>query len=353
MPTAAGERVKLAADRARRSAPRSAPARPTPRRTRACSRRSASKTRSIRRRRRRSAAASSGPALRVVAWNVERCKHLEASAALLAALDCRRRCCSPRLDWGMARSGQRHTARELAARLGMSYAYGVEYLELDSAAASARFAGAANEVGYHGNAILARGALLRPQLVRLDARGDWFDGARGERRVGGRCAVLAQVEVAGRPITFAAVHLDSHGSPRRPRRRDARAARRDRRLRPRRAGRDRRRPERVLARRSPRSATPERVAAALRDDPAALVEPGPARAALRGRRPRGYDWSAATRPAFRRFATRPTPDRARRDEARLVPVPRSTPMEPRVVDAVGSDGPTLSDHEAIAATFGL
>jgi len=155
----------------------------------------------------------------VVAWNAERCKFLDESAAFLAAQGADVLLLSE-LDWGMARSGQHHCARELASRLGCGYAYGVEFLELEEPERSeggererSEFAGPRNTVGYHGNAILARGALSRPRLVRLETRGDWFDGVRGEARVGGRCAVLAQWRVGGRATTFAAVHLDSHGSP--------------------------------------------------------------------------------------------------------------------------------------------
>ena len=152
--------------------------------------------------------------MRVVAWNAERCKHLDQSVAFLAAIDADVLLLSE-LDWGMARSQQQHTARELALRLEMSFAYGVEFLELDVGGERERveFAGQSNAVGYHGNAILARDPLQRPQLVRLETRGEWFDGARGEARVGGRCAVLAQLRVDGRTTTFAALHLDSHGSP--------------------------------------------------------------------------------------------------------------------------------------------
>ena len=69
----------------------------------------------------------------------------------------------------------------------MSIANGVEFLEFDVAGERERaeLHGQANAVGYHGNA-----------------------------RIGGRCAVLAQLRMSSRDLTFAAVHLDSHGSPR-------------------------------------------------------------------------------------------------------------------------------------------
>ncbi|HEX2484463.1 MAG TPA: endonuclease/exonuclease/phosphatase family protein [Myxococcota bacterium] len=160
-------------------------------------------------------AAAAPPAqLRVAAWNAERGVSLAGAAALLRASGADVALLSE-LDLGMARSGQRHVARELAADLGMAYAFGVEFLELDLGDASerARCAGAENEVGYHGGAILAAVPFARPALVRLDAGGDWFDGRRGEARVGGRVALLATVNLAGVGVALASVHLESHAGP--------------------------------------------------------------------------------------------------------------------------------------------
>jgi len=148
---------------------------------------------------------------RVVAWNVERGRDLPTLARVLAAQ-------SPalvllsELDAGMARSGNVHTARGLAAALGMGFAYGVEFVELGLGDPQERetHAGEENEHGLHGGAILATAPLERPAVVRLEADGAWFDGARGERRVGGRIAVVATLRLGGAPVTVAAVHLESH-----------------------------------------------------------------------------------------------------------------------------------------------
>ena len=158
-----------------------------------------------------------GETARVVAWNAERCKQLEPSARLLAASGGDVLLLSE-LDHGMARSGQHHAARELAWLLGFGYVFAVEFLELQLGSPAERDVlpeGASNQVGYHGNAILSRAPLLRPAVVRLGPDGAWFDGARGERRVGSRIAVVAQVELAGTPVTVAAVHLESHEDPER------------------------------------------------------------------------------------------------------------------------------------------
>ncbi len=154
-------------------------------------------------------------ATRIAFWNAERCKYLEPSVALLegvgadVALLCE-------MDLGMARSQQLHTTRELAARLGHGYAFAVEYLELGLGDERERrwHAGSENRHGLHGAAILSRAPLQRPALIRLDANGDWFDGGRGERRVGGRLAVAATVPMGGREVAVVSVHFESHTDPR-------------------------------------------------------------------------------------------------------------------------------------------
>ncbi len=93
--------------------------------------------------------------------------------------------------------------------------FAVEFLELGLGDERERAAlvGRTNRLGYHGAAILSSFALSRPRIVRLERSGDWFDGERGERRVGGRMALLATICVGGRDVVFAAVHLESHSDP--------------------------------------------------------------------------------------------------------------------------------------------
>jgi endonuclease/exonuclease/phosphatase family metal-dependent hydrolase len=298
-----------------------------------------------------------GPELRVVAWNLERCQQLEASAALLAAQAADVILLSE-MDWGMARTGNRHTARELAARLGCAWAFGVEFLELGlgSAAERARWAGRRNALGYHGNAILARGELLRPQLVRLERRGDWFDGARGERRVGGRCAVLAQIAHAGGPVTFAAVHLDSHGT------REQRALEMQALLdaiesygpgAPALIGGDLNSFSLDLT----TLGDPRAVAEALREDPARWGHPVPHEPLFERAARAGFEWSGCNAlgvPTLRH----PNPGDASGSTRGALKLDwllcRGLAARlPRVIEALGSDGRMLSDHEPIAAQVTL
>src|SRR5262249_59609290 len=72
--------------------------------------------------------------LRAVAWNIHRGSRLEelrralANEPALAGADL---LFLVEVDCGMARSGNRHVARELAESLGMSYGFVVSYLALE------------------------------------------------------------------------------------------------------------------------------------------------------------------------------------------------------------------------------
>lgn len=72
--------------------------------------------------------------LSVAAWNLERCYAVEASTALLAQAKVDIALLSE-VDNGMARTGHRHTSRDIAQGLGMCHAFGVEFLELELGAA--------------------------------------------------------------------------------------------------------------------------------------------------------------------------------------------------------------------------
>ncbi|MEM5475832.1 endonuclease/exonuclease/phosphatase family protein [Pacificibacter sp. AS14] len=152
--------------------------------------------------------------LRVVAWNVERLRPLDAIAHTLrdARADV---ALLTEIDKGMARTGNTHRTSELAAALGQSYAYGAEFVELDRGTSSERTAAgeAQNALGFHGNAIVSRLTLQRPALFRLEAEGTWFGWARDEPRLGGRLAIGGQVRLNDTPVTVIGLHLESHSDP--------------------------------------------------------------------------------------------------------------------------------------------
>jgi endonuclease/exonuclease/phosphatase family metal-dependent hydrolase len=158
---------------------------------------------------------------KVVAWNLERCKHVEASASLIAA----RRAdvvLATEMDWGCARSGQRHTTADLAAALGLGSVFGVEFVELalGDARETAEHAGEQNLHGLHGNAVLSRFPIGRSVLIPLDDGGLWFvsDLKQGQRRVGGRHAIAAEILAPAGAFWAVSAHFESQSTP------DSRAA---------------------------------------------------------------------------------------------------------------------------------
>ena len=156
--------------------------------------------------------------LTLAAWNVERLKYVEATAALLA----RQRpdiVLLSEVDIGMARSGNRDTVRVLAECLGMGAAYAVEFVELGLGDARERawHAHETNAAGLHGNACLTRFAIDRAVVLPLDDGGAWFraGGQIDQRRVGGRQATGIRTRLGdGRALWTFAVHFESrHDAP--------------------------------------------------------------------------------------------------------------------------------------------
>lgn len=146
----------------------------------------------------------------VASWNLERCYAVEPSAALLMRERADIALLSE-VDNGMARTGQRHTSRDLAASLGMAYAFGVEFLELElGSPTELEFCrDPFNRHGFHGNAVLARTALQTPVVIRLEAHGHWFRPESPAHRIGTRCAILSVVQSTTGPLAIVSVHLEN------------------------------------------------------------------------------------------------------------------------------------------------
>ena len=102
------------------------------------------------------------------------------------------------MDDGCARSGQRNTAEALAKRLGMDSVFGLEFIEL---------ADQNDEKGYHGNAIFSRFPIKQSRIVRLPEEYNWYFDR--QRRIGGRLAILAELDLGDRAVTVGTVHLEN------------------------------------------------------------------------------------------------------------------------------------------------
>lgn len=101
------------------------------------------------------------------------------------------------LDFGCARRARRISRRKkLAKALGLSYVFGLEFIELKDAA-----------LGFHGNAVFSRWPIKWAEVFRLPEQYNWYNDR--QKRIGGRCAVLAKLDFHGKEIGVASIHLEN------------------------------------------------------------------------------------------------------------------------------------------------
>jgi len=159
------------------------------------------------------------------------------------------------VDWGVKRSQYREVVRELAETLNMNWAYGVEFLEIDSKQIGTdTFEDQEDEQArqqlleqfrvdkdriraLHGNAVLSRYPIRAARLIPFKAGYDWFGGEnkirpleKGKRKAailigedllretrrGGRTTLFVDLdvpEVSGQVLTIAATHLENRAKP--------------------------------------------------------------------------------------------------------------------------------------------
>jgi endonuclease/exonuclease/phosphatase family metal-dependent hydrolase len=155
-----------------------------------------------------------GRRVRAVAWNIQRGVHLDRLVTALRdhpELSRADVLLLSEVDHGMGRSGNRHVARELAAALGMGYAFAVSYvaLEDDFGENAGRVA---SSLALAGNAILSRAPFVRAINANVPAVRDKFGSS--EKRLGRKRAAVAAIASELGPITFAQAHLDSNADAR-------------------------------------------------------------------------------------------------------------------------------------------
>ena len=152
--------------------------------------------------------------LRVGEWNAERGHNWDVFSQFYSNADI---IILNEMDWGMARSGNLDTTKEMAASLKMNYAYGVEFLELTNGNAKEINAtkGKSNLIGYHGNAVLTKWPIIKSEIVRLHPLYDLLyqektaGQAMGERRLGGRMALFTLIQTNIGNILAISMHAHS------------------------------------------------------------------------------------------------------------------------------------------------
>jgi endonuclease/exonuclease/phosphatase family metal-dependent hydrolase len=154
-----------------------------------------------------------GDVIRAAAWNIERGTMFD---GILAALREHPRLADhdvyhlTELDHGMARSGNRFVARELAEALGLNYAFAPVYIALQKGSGVEAEVEGENTLSLHGLATFSRWPMANIHAVPLPNGKDKMRGK--EKRLGWLRALIADVEHPSGTFRAVTVHLDAHCS---------------------------------------------------------------------------------------------------------------------------------------------
>lgn len=148
-----------------------------------------------------------------VAWNIERGNIF---AGILGALQNHPRLKDKdiylltELDYGMARSGNRFVARELARELKLNYAFAPVYIALQKGSGVEAEVGGENRQSIHGLALFSKYPLKNVHAVPLPNGKDKMHGK--EKRLGYLRALVADIDHPLGTFRAVTVHLDVHCS---------------------------------------------------------------------------------------------------------------------------------------------
>ncbi len=156
-----------------------------------------------------------GDSIQAVAWNIERGIRADAVARFFSEHLALKRAdilLLSELDWGMARTGNRFIARDLARALAMDYAFAPCYVALTKGAGVEKDVPGDNQESLHGNALLSRFPMDRVHSLPLPNGKDKMCGA--EKRIGCQRALIADVRHPRGMFRAVSLHLDAHSSQR-------------------------------------------------------------------------------------------------------------------------------------------
>jgi endonuclease/exonuclease/phosphatase family metal-dependent hydrolase len=153
--------------------------------------------------------------LRAVAWNIERGTRFEGVLRELREHPQMRDSdilMLTELDYGMARSGNRFVAREIAQALELNYAFAPCYLALNKGSGLESEVSGENTQALHGNALFSRYPLKRAHSIALPNGKDKMKGK--EKRLGNQSVVIADIAHPLGELRAVSLHLDAHSTQR-------------------------------------------------------------------------------------------------------------------------------------------
>ncbi len=153
---------------------------------------------------------SAPKSLKVVDWNIDRGQQLQGVADFLGGVNADILILQE-VDLYARRTHRLNIAETIARKLEMNYVFGREFQELVQ--------GSEDSPAYHGQATLSKWPISKPRLIRFSRQSHfwqphWFLPNREpfQERLGGRIALVAQINVAGSTFMTYNLHLESRGS---------------------------------------------------------------------------------------------------------------------------------------------
>jgi endonuclease/exonuclease/phosphatase family metal-dependent hydrolase len=159
------------------------------------------------------ATAGGSDTVRALAWNIERGIQLDGIIYALKThpqLKDKDLLLLTELDYGMARSGNRFVAKEIADALGMHYAFAPVYIALQKGSGIEEFVEGENTNSIHGLAMFSRYPMKNVHSVPLPNGKDKMWGK--EKRIGHLRALIADIKHPAGEFRAVTVHLDAHCS---------------------------------------------------------------------------------------------------------------------------------------------
>jgi endonuclease/exonuclease/phosphatase family metal-dependent hydrolase len=148
--------------------------------------------------------------MHIVDWNIDRGTRLDEVTQVLQR-DQPDLCVLQEVDLSAHRSGNVNVAEELARRLKMRYAYASAWQEMSQ--------GDREHPSFQGQAILSPFPIKNVRVIRFKAQSDfwrprWYvpNSPLFQRRLGGRIAIVAELEFAGRTLVVYNPHLESRST---------------------------------------------------------------------------------------------------------------------------------------------
>ena len=159
------------------------------------------------------AVATGSPIIQALAWNIERGSVYGGIVDALKnhkALRDKDVLLLTELDYGMARSGDRFVAQELARELKRNYAFAPVYIALQKGSGVESAVEGENTLSIHGLAMFSKWKMSNVHAVPLPNGKDKMWGK--EKRLGSLRALFADIEHPTGTFRAVTVHLDAHCS---------------------------------------------------------------------------------------------------------------------------------------------